>query len=127
VSLKIAIADDSAAIRFAFRWWIESYTNWQICGEAADSEAAVFLAQRLKPDLLVLDLSMPVMNGLDAARKIAFVSPKTRIVLFTGYASNLLTEAKSVGIRAVIPKGEASSVQDLISALREAASTFQAA
>jgi len=77
---------------------------------------------------LVLDLSMPVMNGLDAARKIALVSPKTRIVLFTGYASeHLLTEARSAGIRAVIRKDEDSSVARLISALREAASTIQPA
>lgn len=86
MSLKIAIADDSPAIRSAIRSFIESNTEWQVCGEARDGQAALFVVQRHKPDFLVLDLSMPVMNGLEAARKIAVISPKTRIVLFTGHA-----------------------------------------
>lgn len=120
--IKIAIADDSDAIRSALRMIIESTTDWELCGEAADGEAAVFLAQRAKPELMVLDLSMPGMNGLDAARKIAVISPKTRIVMFTAHACEQLSrDAESVGIRAVIPKNGKGTVELLISTLRLAA------
>ncbi len=78
--MKIAIADDSPAIREALRSFIQSKTDWQVCGEAEDGEAAVALTQRLHPDLLVLDLSMPVMNGFEAARKIVRIAPSIRIV-----------------------------------------------
>src|SRR5579859_1134993 len=102
---KISIADDSPAIRRCLRLFIQSNTDWQICGEAENGEAAVALVERLHPDLLILDLSMPGMNGLDAARKIIPTCPGTGIVLFTGHTTaQLLTEAKSIGIRSVIPK-----------------------
>lgn len=84
MSVKIAIVDDSPSICQILRTFFESKTDWQVCGEAENGAAAIQLVQRLRPDLLVLDLSMPVMNGLDAARRIAAISPSTRIVLFTG-------------------------------------------
>lgn len=119
--VKIAIADDSASIRRVVRQFIESKTDWQVCGEADNGEAAVCLAGRQQPNLLVLDLSMPVMNGLQAARKIAGISPKTRIVLFTGYPTKQVQkEAKSAGIRAVLSKDEDSSLQHLLTTLNEA-------
>ena len=117
---KIAIADDSPVIRHFLRLFIQTSTDWQICGEAEDGEAAVALVERIHPDLLILDLSMPVMNGLDAARKILPISPGIGIVLFTAHVSEqLLREAKSIGIRAVLPKDGKTSVDDLIAALRE--------
>lgn len=126
--IKIAIADDSAAIRSTLRMIIESNTDWDLCGEAPDGEAAVFLAQRFKPDLMILDLSMPVMNGLDAARKIACISPATRMVLFTAHACEQLSrDADSVGIRAVIAKNGKDTVERLISTLRHEAGTPVAA
>lgn len=126
--IKIAIADDSDAIRSALRMIIDSTTDWELCGEAADGEAAVFLAQRVKPELMVLDLSMPVMNGLDAARKIALISPKTRIVMFTAHAcEQLARDAESIGIRAVIPKNEKDTVERLVSTLRQEAEISLAA
>ena len=117
---KIAIADDSPIIRHFLRLFIQSSTDWQICGEVENGEAAVALVERSHPDLLILDLSMPVMNGLEAARKILPISPRIGIVLFTAHASEqLITEAKRIGIRAVIPKDGATSMDDLVAALRE--------
>src|ERR1700758_183726 len=75
IPTKIAIADDSPVIRRALRLFLQSSTDWQICGEVENGAAAVALVERLHPDLLILDLSMPVMNGLDAARKILSISP----------------------------------------------------
>ena len=118
--IKIAIADDSPVIRRALRLFIQSSTDWQICGEAENGAEAVALVERTHPDLLVLDLSMPVMNGLDAARRILPISPGTAIVLFTAHASEQLhTEAKSIGIRAVVPKDGKTSMDALVAALRD--------
>jgi two-component system nitrate/nitrite response regulator NarL len=108
--------------------FIESHTDWQVCGEAGDGDAGVSLVQQLKPDLLVLDLLMPVMNGFDAARKIVAISPMTKIVLFTGHADEeVLKEAYSVGIRAVLSKDADHALQRLLAALNEADDTVHAA
>jgi DNA-binding NarL/FixJ family response regulator len=127
MSAKIAIADDSAGIRSALRTVIESNTEWQVCGEAENGQDAVLLVQRQKPDVLVLDLSMPVMNGLEAARKIATISPKTKIV-FTWHASReVLRDAKIAGIRAVLSKGEGGMLESLVTTLHEASDRREAA
>jgi two-component system chemotaxis response regulator CheY len=82
--ISIGIVDDSPAIRKVLREFFETKTNWQIRGEAENGEAAVELVQQVHPDLLVLDLSMPVMNGLDAARKIKVVSPEQELFCTRG-------------------------------------------
>lgn len=116
---KIAIVDDSSTIRKIIRAFIESHTDWKICGEAGDGETAISLVERLKPDLVVLDLSMPVKNGLDAARTISKLSPSSAMVLFTAHASNqLAVESKRVGIGAVIAKDGNSSLEELVRVLR---------
>ena len=128
MSFRVGIVDDSPPIRRSIRTFLESKTDWQVCGEAENGAAAIDLVQSLKPDLLVLDLSMPVMNGLDAARRIAVVSPKVVIVLFTGHASEQLeTEAKKVGVRAVIRKDGNASLDQLTAILQELGSTNRAA
>ena len=65
VALRILIVDDSGVIRQALRSCIESNTGWEVCGEAENGKIAVHLAQQLKPDVVVLDLKMPTMNGLE--------------------------------------------------------------
>ena len=116
----IAIVDDSPAIRKLIRAFIESHTDWLVCGEAEDGNAAIALAERLHPNLIVLDLSMPVKNGLDAARTIRSESPESRMVLFTAHANDQLTiEAKQVGISTVLAKDEKASLEQLVSILRQ--------
>jgi DNA-binding NarL/FixJ family response regulator len=82
--------------------------DWEICGEAENGREAIEKAQQLKPDVIVLDLSMPVMNGITAARILQKIMPRVHLVLFTLY-SNLLTpeEVASAGISAVVPKNQA--------------------
>lgn len=117
---SIGIVDDSPQIRQALRSFLETNTDWEICGEAENGQAAIELVQRLNPDLLILDLSMPVMNGFDAARNIIALSPKTGIVMFTAHASDqLLEEARHVGIKAVVPKDGNGSLQLLLTELQE--------
>jgi two-component system, NarL family, response regulator len=119
--MKIAIVDDNRAIRKTLRTGIETHTDWEICGEAENGEAAVALVQATKPDLVVLDLSMPLLNGLEAARQVRAIAPATGMVLFTNYASpELTTLARSVGISAVISKDSTDVVIHLIEALRKA-------
>ena len=116
----IAIVDDSPAIRKLIRAFIESHTDWQVCGEAEDGDTAIVLAKCLHPDLIVLDLVMPGKNGLDAARTITSDSPNSEIVLFTAHASKQLTiEAKQIGIRMVLSKNSTASLEQLLSILRQ--------
>ena len=119
--MKIAIVDDHRAIRKTLRTGIETNTDWEICGEAENGEAAVALVQATKPDLVVLDLSMPGLNGIEAARQVRALAPATGVILFTNYASPELTMlARSVGISAVISKDSADVMIHLIEALRKA-------
>lgn len=126
--VKVAIVDDSPTIRHTIRTFLESKTDWQICGEADNGAAAIELVQSLKPDLLILDLSMPVMSGLDAARRIAVISPKTGMVMFTAHSSEQLQiEATNAGIQAVLSKDSPASLEQLTATLQQLASTGRAA
>jgi DNA-binding NarL/FixJ family response regulator len=105
MSFRVLIVDDNAAIRRSLRAWFKQRANWQVCGEAENGAVAIEQVQALKPDVVILDLAMPVMNGLEAARKIASISPKAAMVLFTMHPSeHLVKDAKKVGIRDVISK-----------------------
>ncbi|HSZ60284.1 MAG TPA: response regulator transcription factor [Terriglobales bacterium] len=102
---QILIVDDSSALRRMVRCCVEEKTDWQVCGEAENGEVAVRLAHELKPDLVLLDLAMPVMNGLEAARRIASVSPHPVMLMFTmQYSGQLLKEAEAAGITKVLSK-----------------------
>jgi DNA-binding NarL/FixJ family response regulator len=98
----ILIADDSPVIRKTLRQTLEREDAWEVCGEAADGREAIEKAQRLKPDVVVLDLSMPLMNSLDAARELKRLLPSLPLVMFTHFNMPELTnEALSAGVRAV--------------------------
>jgi DNA-binding NarL/FixJ family response regulator len=108
--VRILIADDSKMIRRTLRSFLEANPNWQVCDEAIDGRDAVQKTKHLIPDLIILDLAMPVMNGLHAAREISQLLPSVPIVLYSMYATpQVELEAKKVGIRAVVPKTEAPS------------------
>jgi DNA-binding NarL/FixJ family response regulator len=103
--MRILLADDNAALRHTAKEIIEENPRWKICGEAADGRAAVELARRLHPDIVVLDYKMPLMNGLQAAHLIGSFSPAATMVLFTGEATNrIVQQALATGIRTVVPK-----------------------
>jgi DNA-binding NarL/FixJ family response regulator len=103
--LKILIADDSSEVRQLLRFFIEHSTDWLVCGEAENGQIAVEKVTKLKPHAVILDLSMPVMNGLDAAREITRIAPTVQMVMFTVHVSEQLRkEAKDVGIKDVISK-----------------------
>ena len=120
---RLLIVDDSPIIRKMLRETFELQEGWEVCGEAVDGREGVEKAQQLKADLIVLDLSMPVMNGLEAARELNRLLPSVPVLLYTNYETpQLKQEALSAGVRAVVSKSESvgalvSSIQDLLAAV----------
>jgi len=105
MEFHILIVDDNPPIRKCIRTFIEQKTDWKVCGEAENGQVAIEKVRDLNPDLVVLDMSMPVMNGLDAARQINKTSPGLPLLMFTLYVSDQLSkEAKAVGIKDVLSK-----------------------
>jgi DNA-binding NarL/FixJ family response regulator len=105
MAAKILLVDDSAAIRHALRFCIETQTDCEVCGEAENGKAAVEMVQQLQPDVIILDLSMPVMNGLEAAKRIRMITPDPYILLFTLQTyPQLVEDAQKAGINRVLSK-----------------------
>jgi DNA-binding NarL/FixJ family response regulator len=101
----ILIADDHAAIHSAIRAGFESYSGFVVCGEAENGADAIIKAQELRPDLIVLDLSMPVMNGIETAKALRQMLPTVPVFVLTAHYSKTAEEAAlDVGIRAVFSK-----------------------
>lgn len=102
---RILIADDHDAARRGIRALIETHSDWTVCAEASDGSDAVEKARRFRPDVVLLDVSMPRLNGLDAAREIRRVAPRTQtVVLTTHVADQLAGEARRAGAADVIVK-----------------------
>jgi DNA-binding NarL/FixJ family response regulator len=96
---------------------IEQEAGWEVCGEAVDGRKAVALAEKLEPDVVVLDIGMPELNGLDAARQIKRVLPKTEVLVFTAEESEqLIHDVFAAGARSYILKSDIGG--HLIAALR---------
>jgi len=95
--------------------------GWEVCGEASNGREGIAKAQQLKPDLIVLDLAMPVMNGLDAAHELTRLVPGVPLVMFTNFeTAHLKREALSAGIRAIVSKdGSIGALVSSIQALLE--------
>jgi DNA-binding NarL/FixJ family response regulator len=120
----ILIVDNHAIIRRSLRQLFESRTGWEVCGEAVNGRDAIEKAHELKPDLIVLDLSMPEMDGLQAARILRKAMPEVPIILFTNFGQDpfMEREALAVGIREVVSKANSTglihSVEAALSSLR---------
>jgi DNA-binding NarL/FixJ family response regulator len=105
VTHKLLIVDDNALVRRLVRAFLEQDRTWEVCGEAENGEEGVRKVRELQPDAVILDLQMPVMNGLEAAREIHLIAPNTAMVMFTMHSSpQLLLEARAVGISDVLSK-----------------------
>lgn len=104
---SILLVDDSPTIRILLRSYLESHPGLEVCAEASDGVEAIEKAQRLCPDLIVMDLSMPRMNGLEAARELKQKMPGVPIILFTHHKGALRdSDAKSAGISAIVSKSD---------------------
>jgi DNA-binding NarL/FixJ family response regulator len=113
---RILIADDHALVRRGIVATLAEIARWEVVGEAIDGAQAVELAAQLKPDVCILDMTMPVLNGLDAARAILEANPKTRVLILTVHESEqLIREVFKVGARGYLLKSDAG--HELLSAI----------
>jgi DNA-binding NarL/FixJ family response regulator len=104
---KILVVDDSSSIRNLLRFFIEHNTDWQVCGEAENGQVAVQKVRELSPHAVILDLSMPVMDGLEAAHEITRTAPNLQMLMFTMHTSEQLRkDAQAAGIKDVISKSD---------------------
>lgn len=111
MSYSILIVDDSAVVRRTLRSCFEDSGNWKVCGEAADGCEAIEKCQQLNPDLVIMDLSMPRMNGLEAARELKRIQPSVLLLMFTTFKTpDLETEAITAGCAAVVSKSDVLSL-----------------
>jgi DNA-binding NarL/FixJ family response regulator len=111
VPVKILIADDKRHFRQELRHLIEVHEGWNVCTEAEDGVQAVNRAKQFKPELVILDLAMPELNGFEAASQISKALPGVPILMLTLYASpQVEKEAERVGVQRVISKSTAFMV-----------------
>jgi two-component system chemotaxis response regulator CheY len=111
MSYTILIADDSRFIREALCELFEAEEDFDVCGDAENGKEAVEIAQVLHPDLILLDLSMPVMNGLEAARVLKRRMPEVPLIMYSAFSDSFTEkQARSAGVSAVVSKSENVSV-----------------
>lgn len=104
---RILIVDDGEEVRQVLRAVFESRSSYEVCGEASNGVEAVAMARELKPDLVLLDVAMPMLNGVEVASVLAGSIPNLPIVLYTMYNEMLgLTLATAVGAKAVVSKAD---------------------
>ena len=115
-NLRILIADDHDLMRRGLKSLLESHPGWTICAEANTGREAVEKAEELKPDIVILDITMPELNGVEAARRILKASPSAEIlVLSVHYSDQLAREVLDAGVRGYILKSD--SDRDLVIAV----------
>ena len=114
--LRILIADDHEVARGGIRALLESHPGWEVCGEAKDGREAVEFASQLNPDLILLDIGMPNLNGLEAARQILAAAPEVAILILTMHDSDqVVREVLRAGARGFLLKSDAG--RELVAAV----------
>ena len=117
----ILVADDNPAIRKSLCRLFETVEDYDVCAEAENGKRAIDLALRHKPDLIILDLSMPVMNGLEAAHELKKLMPEIPIILFTQHADlNNRIGVMNMDVDRIVSKNDASSLMDHVRSLAPA-------
>jgi DNA-binding NarL/FixJ family response regulator len=119
--LRIVVVDDHAVVRRGIRALLESQPGWEISAEASTGREAVELAKRLQPNIVVMDLSLPELNGLDATRQVLKESPRTEVLVLTMHHSEeLAQQVLQAGARGYVLKSDANeSLVAAVESLRE--------
>jgi DNA-binding NarL/FixJ family response regulator len=116
MSLRIFVADDHEVVRRGLCALLQAQPDWEVCGEAADGREALDKVQKLKPDVVILDIGMPSLNGLEATRQILKINPQTRILILTLHDSDqVVREVLNAGARGFLLKSDAA--RDLVAAV----------
>jgi DNA-binding NarL/FixJ family response regulator len=110
--IRILIADDDPAIRRLFRRLLEAHPDWQVCGEAVNGVDAIEKVALIAPDLAILDLGMPLKNGIEAARAISQFNPSLPLLLISvqEMSDQLVEAAREAGFRGGITKSRGTEV-----------------
>lgn len=107
----VLVVDDNAFVRHALCELFTSHVDFDVCGEAGNGQEAIEKAEQLHPDVIVMDLSMPVMNGIEAAAALKSLMPKVPLVIFSEYGDVFSQNAaESAGVSALVPKSAGASV-----------------
>jgi DNA-binding NarL/FixJ family response regulator len=107
--LRILLVDDQPNVRRAVRNMLASRSEWEICGEAADGREAIELTRQLRPDVVIMDVSMPGLNGLDATRRIHELFPSSQILILTFHDFPGFGQiARDAGAQGCVLKGDAN-------------------
>jgi two-component system response regulator NreC len=115
--LRILIADDHEVVREGLRRMVETEPDWEVCGVAANGREAVALATELHPDVVIVDMTMPELDGVQVVRQIKRAFPQTEFLVFSAHESeSVIAEVFAAGAKSYIRKADAG--RDLISALR---------
>ena len=113
---RVIVVDDHAVIRRGVQGILRAFPEWEFCGEAENGQEAVRLAETVKPDMIIMDVSMPGLNGLEATRIIRNILPDTKILLLTLHSSTeLVRSAFRAGARGYVLKSDAEA--ELVRAL----------
>ena len=119
VRIRVVLADDHPTIRGMVRSVLEQHPHFEVCGEAENGAEAIEEVKRVRPDVVVLNVTMPLLNGFQAARQIRKQIPETAIVILSSHADkHFIAEAKKIGARAYVPKSKIR--QALVEALEAA-------
>ena len=115
--IRVVLSDNHALVRQGLKALLER-DGFQVAGEASDGQEAVSLASNVRPDVAILDISMPILNGIDAARELQKSSQRTRTILLTRHDEDqYVTEALRAGVKGYVLKNQAAT--DLVHAIRE--------
>jgi CheY-like chemotaxis protein len=129
MNLRILIVDDSETTRRILRAIVRS-REWTVCGEAENGRSGIRQFQELKPDLVLIDLAMPDINGIEAAKRMSTLNPKVPLILFTILdLEGLEKAAREAGIVAVVPKAQAwdliKSIETAVNNVRRSSQQIQ--
>ena len=118
--LRILLADDHDLTRAGLRYLIEKQKGWSVCAEASNGRKAVELAATLHPDIAILDMTMPEMNGLEATRQISKSQPNTKILIYTMHETeSIIADALDAGAQGIVLKSDAG--ENMVTAIESIA------